>query len=220
MSNLLSSTAGLWLAVVVSGVYHGVNPGMGWPLAVSAALMERRASALPTALAALSFGHFVAMTAVLLPFALMAVLFERLTQIRVGAGLIVIALGVFLLLNRRHPRFLARVPPSQLALWSFLVAIAHGAGLMLAPIYLGLCGPGASELGRRAAADLMARSAGLLVVVALVHTVAMVTAGGALAFAVYKWLGLRFLSKSWFDLDAIWGLSLMLVGAIGVTFAL
>lgn len=80
MSNWLSSTAGLWLAVVASGVYHGVNPGMGWPLAVSAALMERRASALPAALAALSFGHFVAMTAILLPFALAAVLLERLTQ--------------------------------------------------------------------------------------------------------------------------------------------
>lgn len=112
------------------------------------------------------------------------------------------------------------MPPSELALWSFLVALAHGAGLMLAPIYLGLCGLDGFEVGRRAAADLMARSAGLMVAVAVVHTGAMLTAGGAIAFGVYRWLGLRFLSKSWFDLDAVWGLSLMLVGAIGVTFAL
>jgi hypothetical protein len=129
VSDLLSTTAGLWLAVVASGIYHGVNPGMGWPLVVSAALMERRASALPAALTALSFGHLVAVTAILLPFALITALVEAQTQIRIGAGLIVIGLGVFLLLNRRHPRFLARVSPSRLALWSFLVALAHGAGL-------------------------------------------------------------------------------------------
>ena len=220
MSHLLSTTVGLWLAVVASGIYHGVNPGMGWPLAVSAALMERRASALPAALAALSLGHFLSMAAILLPFALMTVLVEQLIQIRVGAGLIIIALGVFLLLNRRHPRFLARVPPSRLALWSFLVALAHGAGLMLVPIYLGLCGVDASEAGHAAASALMARSAGLSLGVAVVHTGAMVIAGGALAFGVYRWLGLRFLSKSWFQLDVVWALSLVLVGTIGVTSVL
>jgi hypothetical protein len=220
VSGLLSTTAGLWLAVLASGIYHGLNPGMGWPLAVSAALMERRASALLAALAALSFGHFLSMTAVLLPFALMTVVIEQLTQIRVCAGLIVIALGVFLLLNRSHPRFLARVPPSRLALWSFLVALAHGAGLMLAPIYLGLCRVDGSDAGHAAASALIARSAGLSLGVAAVHTGAMLVAGGALAFGVYQWLGLRFLSKSWFDLDMIWALNLVLVGTIGVTSAL
>ena len=220
MSGLVSATTGLWLAVAASGFYHGVNPAMGWPLAVSAALMERRPMALPTALAALSLGHVGAMTTILLPFALMTVLVERATEIRVGAGLLVVALGAFLLLNRRHPRLLVRVPPSRLALWSFLVALAHGAGLMLVPIYLGLCGPGVSggELGL--ASSLMTRSVGLSVGVAAVHTAAMFIAGGAVAFSVYRWLGLRFLSKSWFDLDAIWALSLMLVGAIGVGAAL
>jgi hypothetical protein len=219
VSDVLSTTASLWLAVVLSGIYHGVNPGMGWPLAVSAALMERRASALPAALSALSVGHFIAMLSILLPFALMTVLIERQTQIRFGAGLIVIAIGIFLLLKRRHPRFLARVPPSRLALWSFLVALAHGAGLMLVPIYLGLCGIDESSVGHRAASDLMARSAGLSVGVAVAHTVAMVVAGGTIALCVYRWLGLRFLSRSWFDLDVIWALSLVLVGAIGLASA-
>ncbi|MCF6112908.1 hypothetical protein L2331_23900 [Mesorhizobium muleiense] len=217
---LLSTTAGLWFAVVASGIYHGVNPGMGWPLAVSAALMERRAYALPGALLALAFGHLVAMTVVLLPFALMTVLVDWQTEIRVGAGLIVVALGVWLLFNRRHPRFLARVPPSRLALWSFLVAVAHGAGLMLVPIYLGLCGVVETDAGHRAATALIARTAALSIGVAAVHTGAMITAGGALAFGVYRWLRLRFLSKSWFDLDVIWALSLVLVGAIGVFSAL
>ena len=209
----LSAAAGLWLAVVASGVYHGVNPGMGWPLAVSAALMERRATALPAALAALSLGHLVAMVTVLLPFALLAVLAQRQTEIRVGSGLIVVALGVFLLLNRRHPRFLARIPPSRLALWSFLVALAHGAGMMLAPIYLGLCGFGGFGAGLRA-------SVALSIGVAAVHTAAMLVAGGIIAFGVYRWLGLRILPKIWLNLEVLWALSLMLVGAIGVAAAL
>ena len=120
------SVTALWWAVIFSGFYHGLNPGMGWPLAVSAALMDRKTSALPKALGALAFGHFLAMTAILLPFSLMIALVEWEVEIRIAAGCIVIALGVYLLINRRHPRFLARVKPSRLALWSFLAAMAHG----------------------------------------------------------------------------------------------
>ena len=72
----LDTAAALWWAVIASGVYHGVNPGMGWPLAVSSALMERRATALPQALAALATGHFLSMTAILLPFSLMVALVD------------------------------------------------------------------------------------------------------------------------------------------------
>lgn len=220
MTDLFATAAGAWLAVLASGIYHGVNPGMGWPLAVAAALMERRASALPAALAALAAGHLAAMMAVLLPFALMTLLVDWQREIRIGAGAVVIVFGVWLLFNRRHPRFLARVPPSRLVLWSFLVAIAHGAGLMLVPIYLGLCGADALDAGHRAASDLMARNAGLSLLVAVVHTAAMIVSGGALAFGVYRWLGLAFLSRSWFDLDVVWALSLILVGAIGLATAI
>jgi hypothetical protein len=79
------------------------------------------------------------MLVVLLPFALLTVFVEWQRQIRIGASLLVIAFGIFLLVNPRHPRALARIPPTQLGLWSFVVAIAHGAGFMLVPIYLGLC---------------------------------------------------------------------------------
>jgi hypothetical protein len=212
----LTTTAGLWLAVVASGLYHGVNPGMGWPLAVSAALMDGGRRALLAALGALAVGHFLAMIGILLPFAAMTILVQWQQEIRVGAALVVIALGVWLLFNRRHPRFLARVPPSRLALWSFLVATAHGAGLMLVPIYLGLCSAEELDAGHQAAAALMARNAGLSVAVASVHTVAMIGSGGAIALAVQSWLGLKFLSKAWFDLDVVWALSLVLVGTIGL----
>ena len=84
---------------------------MGWPLAVSAALMERKHSAMPKALAMLAAGHFLAMIGILLPFSLMIFLVEWEMHIRIGAGLLVIAMGVYLLINRRHPKALARVHP-------------------------------------------------------------------------------------------------------------
>ncbi|MGR3761308.1 hypothetical protein ACUXV3_14440 [Roseobacteraceae bacterium NS-SX3] len=189
---------------------------MGWPLAVSAALMERRAAAMPKAIAALSGGHLLAMTAILLPFSLMSALVVWERELRIGAGLLVVAMGVYLLINRQHPRLLARVPPGRLALWSFLAAMAHGAGLMLVPIYLGLCGdPGTLDTGHQAASTLMAENFRTAVLVALVHTLAMSLTGGALAFCVYFWLGLRFLSRSWLNLDVVWALSLIAVGLIG-----
>lgn len=210
----MNTVAALWGAVILSGLYHGLNPGMGWPLAVSAALMERRRVALLRALGLLALGHFLAMLAILLPFSLMAALVRYEVELRVGAGLLVVALGVYLLINRRHPRFLARVRPGQLALWSFLAAIAHGAGLMLVPIYLGLCAP--EEAGHAAAGALMDSNIVTALLVAVVHTAAMALAGAVLAAGVYLWLGLKFLSRSWFNLDVVWALSLVLVGGVGI----
>lgn len=212
----LDTTAALWWAVVASGIYHGVNPGMGWPLAVSAALMERTGGSLYRALLALAGGHLLAMAAVLVPFTALLFLADWQREIRLAAGCLVIALGLYLLISRRHPRFLARVPPSRLALWSFLAATAHGAGLMLVPIYLGLHGQMAGHGDHAAAAHLMGGNAGMAAVIALAHTLAMTLSGGMLALAVYHWLGLRFLSKSWFNLDLLWALSLVLVGAISL----
>lgn len=211
-----STATALWGAVVVSGLYHGVNPGMGWPLAVSAALMDRQRSSLWRALGALALGHLLAMVAVLLPFGALMFLAEWQDPIRIGAALLVIALGVYLLFNRRHPRFLARVPPSRLALWSFLAAMAHGAGLMLVPIYLGICQTIGTDSGHTAAARLMTGNTGVAALVALAHTLSMVTAGGIFAFVVYRWVGLKALSRSWFNLDLVWALSLVFVGALSL----
>jgi hypothetical protein len=213
------TTAGLWLAVIVSGVYHGVSPGMGWPLAVSAGLMGNGSGDLVRALALLAAGHVLAMLGILLPFAAMATLVIWEREIRIAAGLIVIGAGVYLLINRPHPRFLSRIPPAQLAFWSFAAAMAHGAGLMLVPIYLGLCGPEQLDLGHSAAAKLMADNFATAIIVATAHTAAMALSGGFIAFAVYRWLGLNFISKSWFNLDVVWALSLILVGSIGLLSA-
>ena len=173
--------AALWLAVVASGFYHGVNPGMGWPLAVSAGLMERSPRALVAALWPLTVGHLLAMLLVILPFALLITLVEWQRPIRIGASLLVIGFGVYRFVNRRHPRMLARIRPSQLGLWSFAVAVAHGAGLMLVPIYLGLCRAADLDKGHEAAGALIKVNLGMAVLVSVVHSVAMIAAGGLLA---------------------------------------
>ena len=209
----------LWLTVVASGVYHGVNPGMGWPLAVSAGLMGKGRRDLIASLGPLGAGHFLAMAGILAPFAVMATLVSWQHEIRTAAGLLVIGAGVYLLVARRHPRFLARIKPTQLALWSFAVATAHGAGLMLLPIYLGICAAGEQDAGHQAAAALMRGNLGTAIAVSIVHATAMIFSGGIVAFAVHEWLGLTFISKSWFNLEVVWALSLVLVGVIGVTNA-
>ncbi len=212
--------AALWLAVVASGVYHGVNPGMGWPLAVSAALMDRSQRGLFKAIGALATGHLLAMAAILFPFTALLFFLEWQRAIQAAAACLVIGLGVYLLFNRRHPRFLARVPPSRLALWSFLAAIAHGAGLMLVPIYLSICGIAKDHAGHAAASQLMTGNASVAIAVALVHTAAMMLSGGLIAIGVYRWFGMRFLSRSWFNLDLLWATSLVLVGAISLLMML
>lgn len=211
------SQIGLWSAVAASGLYHGSNPAMGWPLAVSSGLMERRSSALFAALVYLSAGHVLAMLVVIAPFAMLAVLIEWQRQIQIGASVLIICFGAFQLINRQHPRMLARIPPSRLALWSFAVAIAHGAGLMLVPIYLGLCRPVEMAPTHRAATELMNSNLGVALVVSTLHAATIIIAGGLLAWLTYRYLGLKFVAQSWFNLDAINGSSLVLVGILSLT---
>lgn len=168
----------------------------------------------------LAAGHLLAMLLVILPFALLVVLVEWQRQIQIGASLLVIGFGIFRLADRRHPRALARIPPTQLGLWSFTVAIAHGAGLMLVPIYLGLCREADLDKAHQAASTLMNANLGMAVLVSVVHATAMIAAGGCLAWLVYRYLGLGFLSRSWFNLDSSWAFSLILVGAIALVFGL
>ena len=211
---------GLWLAVVASGLYHGVNPGMGWPLAVSAGLMERNSRAVVGTLWPLAIGHLLAMLLVLLPFAALITLVEWQRQIQSGAALLVIGFGIFRLLNQRHPRALTRIRPTQLGLWSFAVAIAHGAGLMLVPIYLGLCQASDLDKAHEAAGTLINANLGMALLVSLTHSVAMIMTGGLLAWVVYRHLGLKFVSSSWFNLDTAWALSLILVGTVALAISL
>ena len=188
--------------------------------AVSAGLMERSSRALAAALWPLMVGHLLAMLVVILPVSLLVALVQWQQQIQIGAGLLVIGFGIFRFINRRHSRVLARIRPTQLGLWSFAVAIAHGAGLMLVPIYLGLCSAADLNIGHEAAGALINADLDMAVLVSVVHSVTMIAAGGILAWLVYRYLGLKVVSRSWFNLDATWAFSLILVGALSLTLSL
>jgi hypothetical protein len=210
----------LWAAVVASGVYHGLNPGMGWPLAVAAGLTEGRGAAVVRTLAPLAAGHLVSIAVVLLPFAAVTLLLDWSREIRIGAGVGIMAFAAFLLATPRHPRWMARIRPRQVALWSFSVALVHGAGLMLVPMLLGLCALPSATRGLEAVEGGMVATAGLAFAVALIHTAALVAAGGGLAYLVFRVLGLGFLTRSWFDLSRVWAGSLGLAGVLGLWAAL
>jgi hypothetical protein len=181
--------------------------------------MERSGLALIRALGLLAFGHIAAMALVLLPFSLMADLLTWRRTLQLTCGLLLICWGIYLLLRPAHPRLLARIRPKQLALWSFVIATAHGAGLMLVPIYLGLCRAGGVDGAISWTSTLTAGSLQLALVVSLLHTIAMIAAGGLLAGAAYRILGLAFLSRTWIKLDAVWAASLIVVGAFSMLIA-
>jgi len=200
-----AGTPALWAAVLALGAWHGLNPAMGWPLAVAHGLGERRASAVWSTFLSLGSGHFLAMAVVLLPFTLLGLVAAWNRPVRLAAALGVLLFGLYRLVDRRHPRVLARIRPTQLALWSFAIASAHGAGLMLLPFALGLCAPGHVPG--------VAGTAGGALLVAAAHTAAMLVAGLAAAWLVLRVFGLRALRRGWLDLEFAWGASLLLTGA-------
>jgi hypothetical protein len=173
----------------------------------------------------LAGGHLAAMAVVLVPLAALGWYVRWSTEIRLAAGALVLLFGLYKLVERRHPRALARIRPTRLAWWSFLMATAHGAGLMLVPFVLRLCTP--AEAGaplahvHDAMMDMLARSdLAIALAVAGLHTLAMLLAALAMAWAVYRWLGLRFLRLAWFNLDRVWAASLVVAGAAGIALAL
>jgi hypothetical protein len=206
----------LWLAVVALGAYHGLSPGMGWPLAVANGMWAKKDRAVFATLLPLACGHFLAMAAALLPLSLLIAYVDWSEPVRMAAGGLVAAFGAYRLIDRRHPRALARLGPNHLILWSFLVATAHGAGLMLAPVFLGLCAAGSAlpdaGAGRDAMAALMGSGIATSVAVSAVHTLAMALVGGIMAWIVYRWAGLALLRRAWLNLESIWAASLVVAG--------
>src|SRR5215472_1799714 len=127
-----------WVAVAILGAYHGIDPSMGWLFAVALGLQERRRAKVIAALFPIAIGHLVSVALIVgLISAAMKPASRWLQPLGAGA---LIAFGLFRFWRpRAHPRWVAmRVNAAELALWSFLMATAHGAGLMLFPILVDL----------------------------------------------------------------------------------
>ena len=190
--------------MVLLGAFHGINPAMGWLFAVGLGLQEGRRAAVLTALAPLALGHAVSVGAVVLALGA-ARLAVTPGALRIGAASALIGFGLFRLARPwAHPRWVGmQVGFRDLTLWSFLMSSAHGAGLMLAPVVLGL----PSHHGD----PLRASFAEGLALLGL-HTLAMFAVMGAVALVVYEVLGLGLLRRAWINLDLLWAFALLLAG--------
>ncbi len=206
-----------WLALALLGAYHGLNPAMGWLFALALGLQEKRRSAVIAALLPITIGHAAAIGLALLILSLAErVLPTHILKWPVAA--IIFALGVYRLFRAGHPRNAGmRVGGRDLFFWSFLMASAHGAGLMLMPLLLGNRMPfmhHAMDASTRGGVSEMSVTVALLAVV--VHTMAMLTIAAILAllcFELYDKYGLTVLRRAWLNFDFLWALALLIAAA-------
>jgi hypothetical protein len=221
-------TPGPWLALVLLGAYHGVNPGMGWLFAVALGLQNRSRGAVLRALGPIALGHLIAVAVTVLLVRGVGLVTAPEMLRPVGAG-VLIAFGLYKLLKPgSHPRWVGmRVGPWELVWWSFLMSTAHGAGLMLFPILVGPAAamdgtPGVPEVpgmsaadhihGHTAAGGLTGATAVQDLAAVLVHTAAMLIVMGAVALLVFEKLGLSVLRRAWVNFDVLWAVAVIVVG--------
>ncbi len=203
-----------WLALAGLGAFHGVNPAMGWLFAVALGLHRGRRAVVLASLVPIAVGHALAVALVALAvIALDSLVDQRV--IGVASGVVLIGWAVYHQAygSRHRVRVGMRTGMAGLTLWSFLMASAHGAGLMLVPILLplGRVGSPANHLH-----DHLMGSHRLPVALAAVgvHTLAMLAVTGVIAVVVYEWVGLAFLRRGWINLDLLWTVALAATGLI------
>jgi hypothetical protein len=210
------SRAWPWLAVALLGAYHGIDPSMGWLFAVALGLQERSRAKVVESLFPIALGHLVSVGLVVALVAWAEGLVAS-QWLRLAGAAILILFGIFRFAKpRAHPRWVAmRVTMPELALWSFLMASAHGAGLMLIPILLGM--PGLAAMHHHALPIAMSHptlTQGIAVVI--VHTGAMLLVMGIVAMLVYEWVGLAILRSAWINLETLWAGALVAAGLLAL----
>jgi hypothetical protein len=199
-----------WLAVAGLGFYHGINPAMGWLFAVALGLHRNSERVVWLALVPIALGHALAIAIVLVVVLALGLVLEP-GHLQRLAGVVLLGWAAWhALYGHRHKvRIGMQTGLAGLFLWSFLMANAHGAGLMLIPAVIPLC------LAASPVHELTATGSALVVPAALgLHTAAMLTATGAIALIVYKWIGVAFLRRGWINLDLLWTTALVLCGII------
>jgi hypothetical protein len=216
-----------WVALVLLGAYHGLNPAMGWLFALSLGLQEKRRSAVIGALVPIALGHAAAITLTILALRFVQH-FLPMNILKWGVASILITLGLYRLFRASHPRGAGmRVGARDLFVWSFLMASAHGAGLMLLPVLMSqpMAGMTHNMAGGMplmpsplSASSLTPTTIGLAV---LVHTASMLAVAGVLAtlfFETYEKVGLQLLRHTWLNFDLLWAIALLVAGCVVLFF--
>jgi len=208
----MGSTA-LWLMLLL-GAYHGVNPGMGWLFAVALGMQEQRGSAVAKSLIPIAIGHALSISSVVMVAVFLGRALPLLT-IRYGVAALLVGLGIFSLVRHWHPRWVRmRVGFRDLTAWSFLMASAHGAGLMVIPVLLGSSTVEAhAHMGGHS--HMPATASPLTGMLATgIHTVGYLAVTGLVAWTFYRRLGLVLLRKTWFNFNLVWAAALVTTGLL------
>lgn len=207
----------MWAWVLFGlGAYHGLNPAMGWLFAVALGLQEKHSRAVVNSLLPLGAGHLLSV-GLIVAVAQMAELTLPLRTVKIIAATALIGFGLYRLIRRRHPRWVGmRVGSRDLTLWSFLMASAHGAGLMLLPFVVSA--PQRVMAGGHVHHVIMAGAvtsgaAQWWVPVGL-HTLGYLLVTALLALVVYHKVGLAILRRAWFNLELLWVGALLAMGVL------
>jgi hypothetical protein len=218
-----------WLSFLALGAFHGLNPAMGWLFAVALGLQERRLRAVTVALGPIALGHALAIAVAAVAVGQLGLIVPQRLLLTLG-GLALLAFATYKVATRfRHPRWVGmRVGPRELVLWSFLMASAHGAGLMLVPVLVGLRDEGTTtalaDVGHTGHMEqhLASSTDALLPALTAVglHAAAMLAVAGAVAVIVYLKLGVEILRRAWVNLDLIWVGTLAITGSVALGLGL
>ncbi len=198
-----------WVALAGLGLFHGVNPAMGWLFAVALGLNRHSQRIVLLSLIPIALGHAAAVAVVLSIALVLGFVFDTTTLLRLAA-VVLIGWAVWHAVygHRARVRVGMQTGLAGLALWSFLMASAHGAGLMLIPVLMPLC------LAAAPAQELTAGSLPIAAAALAVHTLAMLATIAAISVAVYRWIGVAFLRRGWINLDLVWTVALLVCGIV------
>jgi hypothetical protein len=201
-----------WAMLLGLGAFHGINPGMGWLFAVALGMQERRRGAVLRALLPLCAGHALAVA-----FAVGAALAIGFVVppgwLRWPIAGVLVSLGVFRLFRHRHPRWAGmRVSMGGLTIWSFLMATAHGAGLMVVPVFMGMSMSGAEEHAHHMPAA--GAGAGAAFLATGLHAAGYLAVTAFIAVLVFEKLGVGILRRAWVNVDLIWSAALVATGTL------
>jgi hypothetical protein len=196
-----------WLALAGLGLFHGLNPAMGWLFAVALGLHRGNRRTVLLSLVPITVGHAAAVAAALIAVLALGLVVDHTALLRL-AGLVLIGWAAWHALygHQRRVRVGMQTGLLGLVLWSFLMASAHGAGLMLIPALAPICGstpPSGATLGVPLALAALG-----------VHSAAMLAAIAAVSLIVYDWAGVDFLRRGWINVDLIWVAVLATCGVI------
>jgi len=210
-----------WVALLLLGAYHGINPGMGWLFAVALGMQKQSGRVVWLSLLPIAAGHALAIGLVVAVAVMVGAVVPPNTM-KIFVACLLLGFGLFRLFRRGHPRWGGmQVGFTDLTIWSFLMASAHGAGFMLLPLVMGMSAPDAGTSAPDAhhnmhMAQMVSYGPWTGALAVAVHTLGYLLVTGTVAIVVYEKLGLNLLRKAWINLDLVWAVALIVTAGLAL----